>query len=401
MRVPLLLLAASTALVAAACAPAPDEQAGATSTSELSTTNLVNWKQWFPFDRGQAFGERFTTSWQTAPGQNAQGDDALTGGQSTYRLPIFDSPGGVPSNRPNASLPADYARAGFVNAHRVNYFFNWWCDARSTFVPGSTNVAQKCLIPIVNGLDAWHELDSETDDGRYLETWGMGDQANWSVLLKDAMCTNPALRSSPLSADRFEPLLWGMPAAAGIAQGWVGPSSCMRTYTNNYSTISTAGRVFIAAYQRSMSRDADSPDLNLLEAVNGFYQEIEPSIPGGQTTKTGARCMSVATYNQVPYARDNTGATVPMTRGDNGFASCLVSLEHYWMRRVDAGYRRYNGFGSWQIVGEGWSNPPLAGGNQGWDWNQAWQSTKVAPHQGGYFWSDRCTLVNGLPKSCS
>ncbi len=109
-------------------------------------TEYLDWREWYPMDRGQKPGER-AINWWTEPGA------ACLRGQSTYN---YD---GIPKG-----FPAQYA------GQCLDYFFNWGCQRDD---------------PDCNDYERRMEIITErrNPDGsvNYLDLWGAGDIDKWQV----------------------------------------------------------------------------------------------------------------------------------------------------------------------------------------------------------------------------
>lgn len=109
-------------------------------------TKYLDWREWYPMDRGQKPGER-ALNWWTHPGA------ACLRGQSTYN---YD---GIPKG-----FPVEYA------GQCLDYYFNWGCQRDD---------------PDCNDYERRMEIITErrNPDGSatYLDLWGAGEIDRWQV----------------------------------------------------------------------------------------------------------------------------------------------------------------------------------------------------------------------------
>jgi hypothetical protein len=383
-------LAALVGLPACTTDTAEEQGTSAEPAALASASQPVTqrWSPWFPFRRGQDYGQRVVRTWQasTEPGTA----NSLLGGQSTWRYPrdggMVD---GVATNRPNESMPAVHAREGYTQRHVVDYVMNWWCSPQEVYSPGLRN----CGVPRrADGRLGYLEVQSETPDSMFLELWGWGDAAGFRTNLVDSMCSDPQWRerAAKLTASMRSPLLWALPANAGLANTWAGPSIC-EVKMEDFSRPIARQRGFVTVAVRSQTKDEHGFDI--LEAVNTYYYQRDPT----DTRKTlgGEPCMTQARIRELSYAieRDANGLVVreiPATRppdGEHLYASCAWAVEHYFMRRIPDHDRLVNGFGAWQMAAQDWSHPM--------NWSRTWD--RVGQNR---FTVERCDLVGGVPVNC-
>ncbi len=379
------------------------------SAAFSQTTTLRNWSQWYPFDRGQAFGERVTSSWITSTFVHPRGagQNEKIGGQSTWRFPILDqvpsAPAGQPqppfagqnSNRPNKAMPQLFDIPGRVRQHLVNYTLNWWCPTDRLFnINSATN---NCP------LGDYSEIQSEAPDStgnpsRYLATWGWGTSGNFLSLHDDLDCPlNTSVGDMINLPQHREPLLWGLPeTAAGVAKFRSG-SVCgirlnlnqMQVITNeetgaqyfNYPYNVTRERLFVVIHANQPY--VDNTGSQIIEAVNGYYMEKDSANPG--FSKSGAKCMTdLPVYAAAMNLQESNASEIfPHIPYD----ACVTMVEQYYMRKISPSYRLRNGFVGWALH--------TGGASFGLDWNHKWMNNT------NQFVRDTCQSVNGRPSNCT
>lgn len=379
------------------------------STSVLAqTTTLRNWSQWYPFDRGQAFGERVTSSWISSAFVHPRGagQNEKIGGQSTWRFPFNDKVPGAPaghtqppfagqdSNRPNTAMPQLFEIPGKVKQHLINYTMNWWCPTDRLFnINSSTN---NC--PMTDYSEIQSEApDSAGNPSRYLATWGWGTSTNFLSLHDDLDCPlNTPIADMINLPQHREPLLWGLPETAiGVAK-FRSESVCgirlnltqMQVLTDpqtgnqffNYLGNPTRERMFVVIHANQPF--VDNAGNQVIEAVNGYYMEKDLANPG--YSKSGAKCMAdLPVYAAgMKLQESNASQIFPHIPYD----ACVTMVEQYYMRKVSPSYPLRNGFVGWALH--------TAGASFGLDWNHKWANNA------NQFVRDNCQYVNGRPQNC-
>lgn len=378
-------------LISLAFSPLPSiAQEQITASQITNSTSLRSWKNWYPFDRGQQFGERLTSGWITAPlaVPRGAGQNTSIGGQSTWRFPLFntiakDQPfAGMPSNRPNIHMPEVYGEPGRVKPHVINYMMNWWCPVDTVF--DINDPANNC--PMTN----YNEIQSEAPDAAgnpsmYLATWGWGKTENFTSLHTDIDCPKNTDVSVLLNKPSYRaPLLWGLPQTpVGIAR-FKGPSVCAVNISDYKKEIGRA-RTFVVILAKQPI--LDNYGNRVIEAINGYYGEQDPNNPA--KTTSGSACMT-----SVPHYAQGLALTEEYQYQDSDnnirkdYTACLTMTEQYYMREIKPQQRLRNGFGSWTLN--------TAGQMLGPDWNHQWSNTT------DQFARDTCQKSeHGNPINCS
>jgi hypothetical protein len=326
------------------------------------TTQLKGWRSWYPMDRGQPRGVRWSNPW---------GSPQAMVGQYTWRYPTasFDPA----TNRPYKSMPASFGAAGFYDPHPVEYYMNINCNQ-----DGACNMTH-----------VYNEVISESANAAWLELWGAGGQGQYDAYLDDQAlpggCTlanvdemmKQMVPDNDDSAKYRKPLAFGLPASPGTAV--VGPVTCTGLLAN-YTTPIAAFLQFVVTENQKQETDPDG--WAIVHARNIYYVERDVAEPLG-------RC-NVAADQDVELIVEVPGACARQA------TFCVQNYELYAMREVPEAHRGWNGFGSFKLS----TSPGCLDVNTCQDftataYNTLWQDQSLAP---AYY--EPCTLgENGF--TCS
>ena len=110
----------------------------------VGTTPFLDWRKWYPVNRGQAPGERAINWWGAE----------CNFGQSTYNV------AGIP-----IGLPASFG------GQCIDFYYNWPCSNPSD--PDCNDYRKE--------MEIMAERTNSNGDTIYLDHWGFGESSNWNV----------------------------------------------------------------------------------------------------------------------------------------------------------------------------------------------------------------------------
>jgi hypothetical protein len=345
--------------------PEPRPAAQPTECGEhcVDETGLLDWRRWYPMDRGQKPGERAINWWDDP------NNPCWYYGQSTWNYP------GVPT-----TLKCDY------EGQLVNYYFNWPCNARDREDPDCNDYRGQ--------MEMISEHRDELGRATRLDHWGWGQERAWRVFYDPlalgtpgtpgcncteevvATLSDPAQTPPEEQAAKRVPL--SMMAPCEVGQTAYGPLTCSGVYT--YGSVgeqefrgydarilgnkpgqaySTVGLYFARVSLLGYLEDPEG-GCNVAHLLNEYFTTECDRIDAdcGREEGTGPQCEGEAgpegsrTAKRFTFrfeerggklygaGRDEPGSGTPtpsaQTCADCEVAFCLDVYEDYYLRQVPA-----------------------------------------------------------------
>jgi len=342
--------------------PEPRPAAQPTECGEncVDETGLLDWRRWYPMDRGQKPGERATNWWDDP------NNPCWYYGQSTWNYP------GVPT-----TLKCDY------EGQLVNYYFNWPCDARGREDPDCNDYRGQ--------MEMISEHRDELGRATRLDHWGWGQERAWRVFYDPlalgtpgtpgcdcseevvATLSDPAQTPPEEQAAKRVPL--SMMAPCEVGQTAYGPLTCSGVYT--YGSVGEQefrgydarilgnklgeayGAVGLYFARVSLLEYLEDPDggCNVAHLLNEYFttecdridadcspqSAVGPQCegePGAGKAKRFTFRFEERGGKLYPTGREEPGSGTPtpgaQTCADCDVAFCLDVYEDYYLRQVPA-----------------------------------------------------------------
>jgi hypothetical protein len=320
----------------------------------VGSTGRLDWRRWYPMDRGQLPGERALNWWEDPR------NPCFYTGQSTWRFP------GRPSG-----VPCDYG------GEAVTAFFNW-----------------PCRDPQCNDYRGHMEIISERHDAQgnslWLDHWGYGREDSWRVFYDPTrmdpygtLCSCNEQTVAAMSPAEQEghrvPMTMELPCKVGESVS--SPITCSATYVSGPGGVRGYDRLLLGSKQGQtydpvglyFSRTTllgylsdPGEDCNVAHLLNEYFTTGCDRIDAECRAANGgsnARCEKVGDDAQAkrftfrfeqlgpheirPYSSTPTppgGATpTPGTCADCSTVFCLDVYEDWYVRLVPEGDPLHNG----------------------------------------------------------